>query len=154
MVQLYDRDGGEIAVNANTDGFQGQPATVRLASGQFVIVWTSFVSTGVFELRGQLYAADGTASGGEFVVNGVNGNLGDPRVEALSTGGFVVTWTYDVHDGTGTNAASGTALRIHGQIFDSSATKLGGELTLTSGTLTNHSDSQLIALADGAFALA
>ena len=43
MVQLYSRDGGEFAVISNAAGFQGQPATVRFASGEFVIVWTSFV---------------------------------------------------------------------------------------------------------------
>ncbi|MFL6844371.1 MAG: hypothetical protein ACJ8ER_05775, partial [Allosphingosinicella sp.] len=154
MVQLYGREGGEFAVNAITDQYQGQPAIVRLASGQFVIVWSSFVSDpGIFEVRGQLYAADGTPIGGDFAVTSLDGNLGDPRVQALSSGGFVVTWTYDVHDGTGTNAASGTALRLHGQLFDSAAAKVGGELTLTSGTLTNHSDSQPIALANGGFAL-
>src|SRR3712207_1355186 len=104
MVELYGREGGEFVVNGGTAGVQGQPATVRLASGEFVVVWTSFVSTAVFEVRGQLYAADGTEIGGDFPVTSLNGNLGDPRVEALSTGGFVVTWTYDVHDGSGTNA--------------------------------------------------
>jgi len=153
MVELYGRSGGEFGVNSNMDQFQGQPNMVRLASGEFVIVWTSFVSTGIFEVRGQRYAADGTPIGGDFAVTALNGNLGDPRVEALSTGGFVVTWTYDLHDGTGTNAAAGTALRIHGQIFDSAAAKLGGELALTSGTLTNHSDSAVVALADGGFAV-
>ncbi|HYG46511.1 MAG TPA: hypothetical protein VD846_01085, partial [Allosphingosinicella sp.] len=153
MVELYGRESGEFVVNGATGGFQGQPATVRLASGEFVVVWTSFVSAGLFEVRGQLHAADGTAIGADFPVTSLSGNLGDPRVEALSTGGFVVTWTYDVHDGSGTSAAAGTALRIHAQLFDSAASKLGGELTLTSGTLTNHSDSQPVALANGAFAV-
>ncbi|HEX9963561.1 MAG TPA: hypothetical protein VGB04_01090, partial [Allosphingosinicella sp.] len=153
MVELYGRDGGEFVVNGNTAGFQGQPATARLASGEVIIVWTSFVSAGVFELRGQLYSADGALIGGDFPVTTLTGNLGDPRVEALSTGGFVVTWTYDLHDGTGTNAAAGTAFRIHGQIFDSAAAKLGGELTLTSGTLIDDRDSQPVALANGGFAV-
>jgi Ca2+-binding RTX toxin-like protein len=153
MVELYGRRGGEFVVNGKTDQFQGQPAIVRLASGEIVIVWTSFVSTGVFEVRGQRHAADGTPIGGDFPVTSLNGNLGDPRVEALSTGGFVVTWGYDLHDGTGTNPASGIAFRIRGQMFDASATKLGGELTLSSGTLTNHGDSQVVALANGAFAV-
>jgi Ca2+-binding RTX toxin-like protein len=153
MVELYDRQGGEFVVNGNMDQFQGQPATVRLASGEFVIVWSSFVSTGVFEVLGQRYAADETPIGDIFPVTSVNGNLGEPRVEALSTGGFLVTWSYDVHDGTGTNPASGVALRIRGQIFDSSAAKLGGELALSSGISTNHGDSQVAALANGAFAV-
>jgi hypothetical protein len=153
MAQLFARDGGEFAVNGTTDGYQGQPAMVRLDSGQFVIVWTAFVSAGIFEVRGQLYAADGTPSGGDFAVTTTTGGLGTPSVAALSTGGFVVTWTYDLADGTGTSAAAGTALRIRGQIFDSAAAKLGGELTLTSGTLTNHTDPQAIALAGGGFAV-
>ena len=153
MVELYGRDGGEFVVNGNTDQFQGQSGTTRLASGEFVIVWSSFISTGVYEVRGQRYSADGTAIGGDFLVTTTSGNLGDPRVEALASGGFVVSWTYDRQDGTGTDATAGTALRIHGQIFDSAAAKLGGELTLSSGTLTNHSDAQLAGLAGGGFAL-
>ncbi|HEX8448337.1 MAG TPA: hypothetical protein VF652_01990, partial [Allosphingosinicella sp.] len=153
MVELYGRESGEFVVNGNVAGFQGQSATARLASGEFVIVWTSFVSAGIFEIRAQRYSADGAKVGGDFPVTSLTGNLGDARVEALSTGGFVVTWTYDLHDGSGTNPNSGTALRIHAQLFDSAAGKLGGELTLTSGTLVNHSDSQPIALANGGFAV-
>jgi Ca2+-binding RTX toxin-like protein len=153
MAELYDRVGGEFAVNSATDQFQGQPATARLASGEFVIVWSSFVSPGVFEVRGRLYESDGTPIGSEFPVTTTNGNLGDPRVTALSTGGFAVSWTYDVHDGTGTNAASGVALRIRAQLFDAEAAKVGGELTMSSGASANHSDSQLVALPSGGFAL-
>jgi Ca2+-binding RTX toxin-like protein len=151
MVQLYSRVGGEISVNAITAGNQSQPAMVQLASGRFVIVWTSSVGSGSFEIRGQLYAADGTPIGSDFAVSPSAGSRGTPQVAALSTGGFVVTWTYDVHDGNGTNAGSGFAPRIRGQIFDSAGAKVGGELTISSGTAVDHSDAQVVALANGAF---
>src|SRR5687768_1387292 len=114
MVDLYGRVGGEFVVNGTTDQSQSQPATVRLDSGDFVVVWSTFVSPGVFGVRGQLHSADGTPIGAEFPVTTLEGNLGEPRVDALSTGGFVVTWTYDVHDGTGIDP-QGLALRIQGQ---------------------------------------
>jgi alkylation response protein AidB-like acyl-CoA dehydrogenase len=115
---------------------------------------TSFVASGSFEIRGQRYAADGTPIDADFAISPSGGNHGEPRIAALPTGGFIVTWTYDAHDGTGVSAAAGTALRIRGQIFDSSAAKVGGVLALTSGNGSEQGDSQVITFADGSFALA
>jgi hypothetical protein len=154
MAQLLSRVGGEVLVNTITEQTQSQPAMIELTSGEYVIVWTSFVASGSFEIRGQRYAADGTPIDADFAISPSGGNHGEPRIAALPTGGFIVTWTYDAHDGTGVSAAAGTALRIRGQIFDSSAAKVGGVLALTSGNGSEQGDSQVITFADGSFALA
>jgi len=155
MVQLYSRFGGESVVNSITAGIQSQPSMARLASGAFVIVWVSETTplSGNWEIRGQLYDSAGARQGGEFLASPSTGLRGEPRVAALSSGGFVVTWSYDVHDGTGSQAGNLQALRVRGQIFDSAATKVGGELTIGTDTTGDHIDSQVVGLAGGGFAV-
>ena len=51
---------------------------------------------------GQRYAADGAASGDEFLINTYTSNQQqEPSVTALNDGGFVVTWMSNGNDGSG-----------------------------------------------------
>ena len=50
---------------------------------------------------GQRYAADGAASGDEFLINNQSNQHNEPSVTALADGGFVVTWMSDGNDGSG-----------------------------------------------------
>jgi Ca2+-binding RTX toxin-like protein len=155
LAQLYSREGGEFVVNTTTAEIQATPAMVRLASGGSVIVWFHQVTPGALEveIRGQMYDADGNKVGGEFAASPTSvGYRAEPRVSALADGGFVVTWTYDVHDGTGIDS-SPTAYRIKGQVFDGDGTTVGGELAIGPNTTGNHTDSQVVGLAGGGFAV-
>jgi hypothetical protein len=91
--------GAPFVVNTRIPGHQYTPAVAVGPAGDFVVTWTSYSylaaqdgdSGGVF---GQLFAADGTALGGEFRVNEFTpGRQFDSAVAAAGPGRFVVSWT-------------------------------------------------------------
>ncbi len=72
--QRYASDGttvgGEFQVNTYTTNNQIRPSVALDADGDFVVVWISDdPSFSGFSVRGQRYASDGTAAGGEIQVN-------------------------------------------------------------------------------------
>ncbi len=121
--QLFDDDGlklgTEIVVNSPTGQTnQSDPAISVLASGQFVVTWTDESLTGgdtsAQAIKGQLFNADGSPSGGEFLVNTKTANTQyQPAITGLADGRFVVSWS----DFSATGGDTfGYAVR--GQIFD------------------------------------
>ncbi|MBK7997675.1 MAG: immunoglobulin domain-containing protein [Verrucomicrobia bacterium] len=117
----------DFRVNATTSSTQetsslnrgSQQAVSFDSSGNLVFVWTSTgqdfsSSKGVYARR---IAFDGTALTGELAVNvTTTGNQSQASVASDDAGNFVVTWTSDGQDGSGTGvfvrrfAADGTAL--------------------------------------------
>ena len=89
--------GNEFLVNSTTTGAQTASAVATLASGRFVVTWNDASATGgdtsVGAIRGQLFEANGTPVGGEFLVNTetANGQVNSTIAE-LAGGGFVVGW--------------------------------------------------------------
>ena len=110
--------GLEFLVNTTTASGQNQPSVTAFADGRFVMVWTDQSQTGgdtsFAAIRAQLFKADGSTSGTEFLVNTTtaNGQI-DPTVTALADGRFVVAW--EDNSGVGGDT-SGTGIRA--QIFD------------------------------------
>src|SRR5690349_870049 len=99
--QRFDADGnkigGEFLVNSATANLQGTATVATLPSGRFVITWIDGSFEGgdssSFSIKGQLFEADGTRVGGEFLVNSVTDNGQQaPTVSELAGGGFVVAW--------------------------------------------------------------
>lgn len=80
-------------------GSKIDPNAVRLADGRFVVVWTHLnTNTGDGSgtaVKAQIYNADGTMSGGEFVVNTTTqDHQVSPLVTATIDGGFAVAFTH------------------------------------------------------------
>ncbi|MEH6542178.1 T1SS-143 repeat domain-containing protein, partial [Halopseudomonas sp.] len=96
--RAYDANGTALSeddflVNTKTAGDQRDPSTSGLVDGGWVITWTGTDSSG-FGVYGQVYNADGTPRGGEFLVNtDTAGDQRDSSVTGLDDGGWVVTWT-------------------------------------------------------------
>ena len=74
--------------------------TAALAGGGFVVVWADRYAEGDDTtldnrgIRAQLYKANGEAVDAAFTVNAkMSGAQLDPKVAALSNGGFIVTWS-------------------------------------------------------------
>ncbi|MBO3762536.1 calcium-binding protein [Ciceribacter sp. L1K22] len=113
--------GSETLVNTTTVNAQWSPDVAGLADGGWVVVWQSADPSGA-GIYMQRYAADGTAVGGETLVNSTTvGNQIEPVVTALANGGWVVSWASEgdiVHrwyapdiDGTAADdTISGTSL--------------------------------------------
>ena len=91
--------GPELHVNTTTVNDQDAPSITALANGKFVAVWEDSSEIGgdlIFaSVRGQVFNADGTKAGGEFLVNQTTaGFQGNPDVTALADGRFVVAWDH------------------------------------------------------------
>jgi Ca2+-binding RTX toxin-like protein len=119
-----DAVGSQALVNSYTTNSQLFPAVAALADGGWVVTWRgegTGDSEGVFQQR---YTADGDAVGDETLVNSyTTNNQYNPKVTALSDGGWVVTW-----DGEGTGEDQGIYQRHFAADIDGSnrADKLSG----------------------------
>ena len=93
---------GEFHVNTTVEGTQSKPGIASNSTGQYVVVWLSEDAQRVDHVVGQLYAADGTRTGGEFRVNtnpeGVDDQR-EPKVAMDESGAFVVAWAVETEQG-------------------------------------------------------
>ena len=147
------RVGGEILVNSTITNNQEAPAITALSSGRFVVIWQDLSKTGAdtarHAIRAQIFEADGTKRGAEFLVNSTtSGQQHTPDVAALSNGSFVVTWQDESKTGGDTN---GSAIRA--QIFDSNGAKSGAEFLVTTEVYYDQERPAITALAGGGFAV-
>jgi hypothetical protein len=121
--------GGEFHVNTATVDYQVNPAVAVDANGRFVVVWESYYGDGdQYGVKGQLFAPDGSAIGGEFQVNTyTTGYQYNADVAFNSDGTFVVTWQSDSQD-------DGYAYAIVARRYDNAGNPLGGEFVVNSYT--------------------
>ena len=122
--------GGEIAVNATTEGNQSNPV-IAAGPGGFTIAWMSDgqdgSGTGVFARR---FDATGAPLGGEIAVSATTeDNQSRPAISPDPGGGFTIAWqsrSVDV-DGWGFDQFDLNARR-----FDATGAPLGGEIAIDS----------------------
>jgi hypothetical protein len=88
------------------------------ADGAFVVAWASVGAPGpdpdIGSIQAQLFAADGSALGEQFVVNSyTTGRQGRPVVAMHPVGGFVAAWASPGSDGSDQDSYSIQARRFH-----------------------------------------
>ena len=99
-------------------------------------------------IKAQVFAANGTKLGGEFLVNTTKLATQDqPTLASLATGGFVVVWR-DLSL-TGDTSASG----LKGQLFDAAGARLGGEFQVNTTELNSQDQPMITAIPGGGFAV-
>ena len=127
---------------------QTTPALATLANGGWIVVWASNESTSS-DIYGRIYEPDGSALGFDFVVNKLNSGAqtapsvaGFPDGTALSSGGWVATWTSMDTD-------------IFARAFTESNIPIGSSDTLVNA-LTNgiQKQSSVSAFGDGGYLVA
>ncbi len=147
--QIYNSDGtragAEFLVNTTVTDAQNEPAVTALSDGRFVVNWSDFSFTGAdtagYAIRAQVFSADGTRAGAEFLVNTTTANSQfSSALTSLPDGRFVASWT----DQRNSND-------IIAQIFNEDGSKFGGELVVNATTVQQQSQSKITALADGRF---
>ncbi len=143
--------GAEFQLNTTTFGDQYDPDIATLEDGRFVAVWSDFSQTGAdlssYAVRAQVFNADGSLSGAEFVVNTTTANLQSlPSVTALAGGGFAVAW-WDASQTGGDQSASA----VRAQVYTASGQQLGGEFLVNFNTLSDQYLPTITALANGRF---
>ncbi|MEO1786977.1 MAG: VCBS domain-containing protein, partial [Pseudomonadota bacterium] len=140
----------EFRVNSEFNGFQTDPDITQLADGRIVIVWESPdlvddpSETGV---KAQIFEADGTPVGEEFLINTVFANSqSDPKVTALEDGGFLVVYT-------STDRGEGELFsRIKAQLFEADGTRRGEEFNIDDFGGRTPGLTDVVTLEKGGFA--
>ena len=137
--------GAEFRVNSFTANNQSQPSITALADGGWVVSWTSQDQDdvdGAFGIYAQRYNAAGVAQGVEFRVNTFTANNQlEPSITALVDGGWVVSWTSNGQDGSGSG--------IYAQRYNAAGVAQGAEFQVNSFTTSEQVEPSITALADG-----
>lgn len=100
-LQRFNADGtknGEtVSVNQTTNNLQTNPKVTVLENGAYVVAWNDWQSTSdasqKFDIRAQVFSAQGAKVGSEIVIAADAGVQIDPNIAAFGPSGFVVTWT-------------------------------------------------------------
>lgn len=135
--------GGDIVVNASLAGDQTNPEVTSLAGGRFLVTWASAQITGQAAILGQIFEPDGTRASGEFRIDTVIADQGDPSITQLSSGNIIVAWT-------SFNPQTGT-YDVLGRLIDSSGTDLGLPFRLNTETAGTQFQPTVLPLATGGF---
>ena len=143
---LDNEDEQTFLVNTSTQGNQFQPAVAALAEGGFVAAWTSENQDGSgFGIYAQRFDKFGNKVGEEeFLVNTTTeADQSEPTITALDDGGFIITWTSALQDGSGTG--------VYGQRFDALGRRVGREFQVNNTTDGAQSNEAIATLTDGSF---
>ena len=146
---------GEFRVNTYVSGHQYYPSIGSLKDGGFVVTWRddqgSYHGGGSsYDIFGQRYGADGSAVGGEFLVNTyVSSSQQMPSVSGLKDGGFIVTWeNASGHDG-------GSGWDIWARVFAADGTEAFPEFRVNAVQFSGQQyDPSVVSLKDGGFVVA
>lgn len=131
--QIFDANGvkvgSEFLVETNTTANQTAPSIASLSDGSFIIGWGTSDSTqdgAGSAVKAQRYSATGTPVGSEFLLNSTPspGSEGRVSIAALSSGGFVATYT----------VGSGALADVYARVFDASGNALGASFIASAAT--------------------
>lgn len=120
----------EFCVNTRTSKNQANPAIAVDANGNFVVVWSSYFTTGnrSNDIYGQRFDCEGVPIGSEFQINTETaGNQTEPAVAMDSNGNFVVAWH-------GPEAIGDANEDIFAQRYDANGQPLGNEFRVNTTT--------------------
>ncbi|WP_310475458.1 hypothetical protein [Sandarakinorhabdus sp.] len=143
--------GSEFQVNTQSLSGQSWPEIAELPNGGFLITWQDDSRTlgdnSLQSIKAQLFFADGSKHGNEFLVNTETG--GDqrfPGVTVLANGSFVIAWQDENETGDDNSRAS-----IEAQLFDANGAKQGNQFLINTQTSDSQERPSIAALSDGGF---
>jgi hypothetical protein len=141
--------GNEFLVNTVTLNAQDAPSVKALANGTFVVAWTdaSGIIGDSFDrgIAAQLFHADGSRLGNQFLVNSVTtADQRGPDVAAFSDGRFVISWLH----GSASDGDLGFALL---RIFNADGSSITPHVGLSAGVQPQRAP-RIAVLNDGTMA--
>ncbi len=136
--------GPELRVNTFAASDQTEPVVTALTNGRFVVAWTddshALGDGSGRAVHAQIFHADGSRSGAEFLVNTtVGGSQQQPAVLALPDGGFKVIWEH----------RDGSDWDLYAQVFNADGSRSGGEVLVNTTTSGHQFDPEGTTLSDG-----
>jgi Ca2+-binding RTX toxin-like protein len=146
--------GAEISVNTTTTGVQDFPAIAGLAGGGFVVAWTDNSHTGddtsLAAVRAQIFAADGSPVGAEFLVNATtSSSQSGATIAVLDDGRFVIAFTDQSETGGDVSSHA-----VRAQVFNPDGTRSGDEFLVNTTTAAAQNGAAVAALTNYQFAVA
>lgn len=137
--------GEQFLVNTYQKGIQWGAKVVTLQDGKFVICWSSYLQDGSdMGVYAQMYSDSGSKIGQEFQINTYTKYAqSTANIAALSTGGFVITWTSAEQDGS--------SYGIYAQAYGANGEKVGGENLVNTRVEGSQDHSSVTALPNGEF---
>lgn len=150
-VRRYSADGTPLgdATAVNTTLTNGQVATglTALSGGGYIVCWQGEGSGDTSGAFFRLFAADGTALGGEVRANTTTASAQySPVAASLDNGGFVLAWTSSGQDGSGAG--------VYAQRYDAGGVAQGGETRVNTYTSGDQQSPAIAALAGGGYVVA
>ena len=145
----YKRAGGEFRINTYVSNYQYTPRVAGLKGGGFVATWRDDSGQGGsgYEVRGQVYDANGERVGYSFGVNTFKShNQQEMEIAALKDGGFVIVWESSGQDGESTSYWN-----VYGQRYDDRGTPQGGEFRVNTYTNGYQRLPSVASTSDGGF---
>ncbi len=149
----------EVRANTSTASTQDFASVAALADGRYVVMWRDLSNGANWDIRGQLFNADGTKAGTELLVYSnittptTAGQQEQPQIAALPDGGFAVAWT----DGPSGNAGGdGDQFAIHIQRYGVSGDNVSSvreTYRLNVGTAGTQERPSIATLPDGSVAV-
>ena len=146
---LGNPQGGEIQINTYTSFIQTVPAVDLAASGEFVVTWMSYGSSGTdtdaSSVQARRFSANGEALGDQFQVNTLTTLVqSGPAVTMDDAGAFFIVW----HSSASSGSDSGG---IQGRRFDADGNPLGPEFQINSYTTGAQARPDVERAANGDF---
>lgn len=140
-----------VLVSTFTNTFQTSPAIATLTNGDVIVVFSSFDQTGsnsLYDVYGQLFSANGTAIGTNFLINVFTQyNQRSAAVAALTNGGFVVAWiseeerTYEQNAGSNSISYTSSLSQLpSADVYERIFTVSGATVTPSSGEIQVDED--------------
>ena len=135
--------GDELLVNTTRTGSQNLPAVAADGAGNFLVAWQSDLAGGIGIVARRLDPT-GVPVGGEIPVSEpAVGERLEPAVARGAAGSWVVVWTSDGQDGSGTG--------VFGRRLDAEGAPLGAEFEVNVTTADSQDEPAISAGADGDF---
>lgn len=158
--RFFNADGtpgsNEFQVNSSFAGGQRSAKITELDNGNVLITWDTDDATqdgAGRAVMGRVFQPDGTAHTGEFLVN-QNVNSGQSNADAVSLGNgtFVVVWTSNDRQNTGTDVDPSQSA-IKGRLFNNDGSPAGNEFLVNENTEGSQLAPSVAALAEGGFVI-
>ena len=149
--QIFNSDGStsgdEFLVNTTTTDDQFDPSVAALSGGGFVVAWVTAAGD---DIHAQIFDANGSKAGAEFLVNtATTNNQTRASIAALAGGGFVVSWT-----DTSGSPDELSAHAVRAQVYAANGATVGSEFLVNTTTVGGQLYPDVAALPDGRFVIA
>lgn len=146
--ELGVAQGSEFQVNTYTTNVQSFPALAMHAAGDFVVAWNSYGQDGDnYGIYARRYDAAGVPQGTEFQANSVIAGFQlQPSVAIDADGDFVVAWTSNGQDGSGSG--------VYARRYDALSTPQGTEFRVNTYTTNGQGGASVAMDAAGDFVVA